>query len=112
MKVVLVGEFRSGKTRAFNRLLKIVAINSYEPTRGANVGQYKNANGTVIDVWDIAGNEKYPGLREGYFIGANVCFVFGSEPTWIRDFIRTVPDASIYLYTSFGDFKLLMDKLV
>jgi len=111
MKILLVGEFRSGKTRAFNRLLGKPISKDYEPTKGAEVGFYKNAKGTEVNVWDIAGNDTYPGLRDGYFIGADICFVFGRDVSWIRDLERTVPDAKIYIYRGFGDFKQTIESL-
>jgi GTPase SAR1 family protein len=111
MKVILVGIFKSGKTRTLNRLLGLETNKSYIPTNGAMVEQYKNAKGTTIDVWDIAGNEAYPGLRDGYFIGANICFVFGNELSWVRDLKRTVPDVTVYYYKTFSDFKQKLDHL-
>lgn len=111
MKVLLVGTFGSGKTRAFNKLLLKPKVKGYEPTKGAQVGIYKNAKGTEIQIWDIAGNAEYQGLRDGYFIGADMCFVFGSDLTWIRDLERTVPDAKIYIYRGFDDFKQTIENL-
>ena len=111
MKILLVGEFGSGKTRAYNRLLDKPKVKDYEPTKGAQVGIYTNAKGTEIQVWDIAGNDTYPGLRDGYFIGADVCFVFGRDMSWIRDLERTVPNAKIYIYSKFDDFKQTIESL-
>lgn len=111
MKILLVGTFGSGKTRAHNKLLHKPKALAYEPTKGAQVGIYTNAKGTEIQVWDIAGNEAYPGLRDGYFIGADICFVFGSDMSWIRDLERTVPDAKIYIYRGFDDFKQTIESL-
>jgi GTPase SAR1 family protein len=107
MKVLLVGEFRSGKTQVFNKLLGLEKVKKYVPTKGANVGLYKNST----EIWDIAGHPDYQGLRDGYFIGADICFVFGDDLSWVRDLARTVPDAKIYLYNGFYDFKTKIDSL-
>lgn len=107
MKVLLVGTFRSGKTRAFNKLLGLPKAVDYEPTKGASVGVYKNNT----EIWEVAGNPEYQGLRDGYFIGADICFVFGNDLSWIRDLARTVPDAKVYLYRGFDDFKKKIDEL-
>jgi GTPase SAR1 family protein len=107
MKVLLVGEFGSGKTRAFNKLLGLPKAEKYTPTNGANVAVYKNNT----EIWEVAGHPDYQGLRDGYFIGADICFIFGKDLSWIRDLARTVPDAKIYLYSGFDDFKAKIDSL-
>lgn len=91
-KVILVGDGETGKTSFMNYLLGNDIPEEYEPTRGAVKYTIKN-----IDFWDIAGQEKYGGLRDGYFIGADLCLMFydgdrrsviNASTKWYRDVIR------------------------
>ena len=43
MKVLLVGKPRSGKTKAVEKLFNKPENPNYEPTKGADVYNYKNA---------------------------------------------------------------------
>lgn len=110
MKVILVGTEQTGKTYAFKRLFGEKA-KGYIPTVGAETGIYKNKTDIEFEVWDIAGNNKYPGLRDGYFIGADVCFFFGDDREWFRDVQRIVPTATIYQFNGYRDMKKKLDEL-
>ena len=73
----------------------------YTPTLGVNVQPLTftlhEAGNVVFDVWDLAGQEKYQGLRDGYFIGADAAIIafdltspnsFKAVETWYRDLMR------------------------
>ena len=63
---------------------------AYHPTIGANVKHIK-INGRIIALWDIAGNDRLAGLRDGYFIGAHVALVFCIQQDYAkltRDVVR------------------------
>lgn len=75
-KVVLVGDPRVGKT-AFKRCFKSCEYpNRYEATIGAEVDAFEVKKGEVIfNVWDIAGQDKYAGLRSDMYKDAHAAIV-------------------------------------
>ena len=70
-KVVFVGKGGVGKTTTVKRLMKLPFEESYVATLGAQVYPVKQSN-----IWDIAGQEKFGGLRDGYFVKAKKFFLF------------------------------------
>lgn len=77
MKVVLVGSEKTGKTKLVKRL-KNQNLNKYIPTIGVDVSSVKYNNKEFI-VWITAGNEKYGGLRYGYWICADKFIVLDKK---------------------------------
>lgn len=80
-KIVLLGPGGSGKTTWFRKVRTGQYGNgAYVATLGVEVHQINvtsSASGvtTTLNVWDTAGNEKFMGLVENYYIGAQG-FVF------------------------------------
>ena len=99
-KVSLIGEGGVGKTTFLSRLLEGRFEKRYFATLGAEVRTLRfssNYGEILFDCWDTAGQEKFIGLGDGYFIGSNACvamFDCESELTiqnlkkWIGDYIR------------------------
>lgn len=79
-KVCLVGNAHVGKTTYVKRLSDrgYELYGKYEPTIGVEVSQV-TIDGTPISVWDLAGNDRLGGLRDGYLIGADVVFVVAKD---------------------------------
>jgi GTP-binding nuclear protein Ran len=72
-KLVLVGDGGSGKTTFVKRHLTGEFEKSYIPTLGVDVHPLMfHTNGGVkcFNVWDCAGQERFGGLRDGYYINA------------------------------------------
>lgn len=103
LKVVIIGEGGSGKTTLCKRILGISFDPIYEATLGAEVHTYE-----VSDVrwymWDIAGQSKYGGLRDGYYIGADLCIIVTDNRKisrvanfWCNDFQRICPGVPVLL---------------
>ena len=119
-KVVLLGDGYSGKTTLVLRLINGEFRTKYVATMGVEVhpfrfqvcsGTTKEVQRICFNLWDTAGQEKYGGLREGYYIGADaaiVCTPAGSDPyqrmtsisRWVADFRRVCPRAPIILVTT------------
>jgi GTP-binding nuclear protein Ran len=88
-KILLLGSASVGKTSFINRLLGKCFKHSYNPTLGVEVNPLrfsysndKGEKGTIIfNVWDCAGQERYKGLGDGYYIQSDAAiFMFdGSE---------------------------------
>lgn len=79
-KVVLVGDGGVGKTTYINRFKTGEFEKKYVPTVGVEVKPlvfHTNQGKFTLNIWDTAGVEKYGGLRDGYYIGADACiFMF------------------------------------
>jgi GTPase SAR1 family protein len=114
IKVVFVGDAKTGKSRAASRLLGSCkgAMTPYAPTYGAVVHHYTNTYGSDFDIWDCAGNNEYRGLRDGYFVGADICVVFGhNQYEWVRDVQRVSEDVIIYVFNNNAQLKLMLESI-
>jgi GTP-binding nuclear protein Ran len=88
IKVLFIGDAKSGKTRACSKLMGSSkgALTPYAPTIGVEVHKYTTQNGTIIDIWDCAGDKRFSGLRDNYFIDADICIIFGyNQAEWVRE---------------------------
>ena len=77
-KIVLVGDDRVGKTSFVERHKKGSFDTKYIPTQGVDVTPLTfNTNYGLITfkVWDCASQEKFGGLRDGYYYGADGAIV-------------------------------------
>lgn len=77
-KLILVGDGECGKTSYIHRLYER-ELSRYNPTIGVEVHPYTfNNEGVIFNIWDTAGQEKFGGLRDGYYIQGACCMVFCS----------------------------------
>ena len=67
-----------------------------------------------FDVWDTAGQEKFGGLRDGYYIGGHCAIIFfdvtsrvtyKNVPNWHRDLTRVTENVPIVLCGNKVDIK-------
>jgi GTP-binding nuclear protein Ran len=78
-KVVFIGDGEVGKTTFLNRHLTGDFTDKYIPTLGVDVHPLvfnTNYGQVILDVWDTAGQEKFGGLRDGYYIAADAALIF------------------------------------
>jgi GTPase SAR1 family protein len=97
-KIVLIGNTKTGKTSWVRMMQGFNVPNVHIPTLGVDVHPI-DVGGHVVDIWDTAGDNKFGGLREGYYIGADACIVFGPENQrdyWINQFKNTVGNKPIF----------------
>ncbi|ORD93804.1 GSP1 [Enterospora canceri] len=100
-KLCLIGDGGVGKTTFINKVLNGVFERRYIATQGAvtkDIVLHLGNNSYVnYEVWDTAGQEKYIGLRDGYYVGAVAGFffvdvnsreTFGSLTKHIKSFIN------------------------
>ena len=86
-KIILAGDGGVGKTTYINQLLKGKFTNTYTPTLGVDVfvlAFNTNYGMFVLDIWDTAGQEKFKGLGDNYFMrsdGAIVMFDITAKNT-------------------------------
>eukprot|EP01065_Artemidia_motanka_P018798 TRINITY_DN22141_c0_g2_i1.p2 TRINITY_DN22141_c0_g2~~TRINITY_DN22141_c0_g2_i1.p2 ORF type:complete len:252 (+),score=106.97 TRINITY_DN22141_c0_g2_i1:71-757(+) len=120
-KLVLVGDGGTGKTTYVKRHLSGEFEKKYLPTVGVEVHPLKfhTTHGIIVfNVWDTAGQEKYGGLRDGYYIQGNCGIImfdvtsrqtYKNVPNWHRDVVRVCENIPIVLVGNKVD---VMDRAV
>jgi len=108
-KLLLVGDGGVGKTTFVKRHLTGEFEKKYIATIGVDVHplSFQTSRGKIIfDVWDTAGQEKFGGLRDGYYIQGQAAIImfdvtsritYKSVPNWHRDISRVCENIPIVL---------------
>lgn len=116
-KLVLVGDGGVGKTTLVKRHLTGEFEKKYIPTLGVEVHPLKfttNCGPLTFNVWDTAGQEKFGGLRDGYYIQGQCAVImfdvtsritYKNVPTWHRDIVRVCENIPIVLVGNKVDVK-------
>ncbi|CEP03523.1 GTP-binding nuclear protein [Plasmodiophora brassicae] len=116
-KIILVGDGGVGKTTFVKRHLTGEFERRYIATMGVEVHPLKFSTnfGTIIfNVWDTAGQEKFGGLRDGYYINGNAAIImfdvtsrvtYQNVPQWHRDLTRVCENIPIVLCGNKVDVK-------
>ncbi|CAG2108097.1 unnamed protein product [Medioppia subpectinata] len=116
-KCVLVGDGGTGKTTFVKRHLTGEFEKKYIATLGVEVHPlvfYTNRGPIRFNVWDTAGQEKFGGLRDGYYIQGQCAIVmfdvtsrvtYKNVPNWHRDLVRVCEHVPIVLCGNKVDVK-------
>jgi GTP-binding nuclear protein Ran len=108
-KLILVGDGGTGKTTFVKRHLTGEFEKKYIATIGVEVHPltfHTNRGVICFNVWDTAGQEKFGGLRDGYYIQGNCAIImfdvtsrptYKNVPNWYRDIIRVCENIPIVL---------------
>ena len=75
-KIALIGCEGVGKTSIIRKLITNNFSTNYIPTLGIEVFnlRFKTTVGIIqFNIWDCAGQDKYGGLRDGYYIKSDAC---------------------------------------
>ena len=116
-KLILVGDGGTGKTTFVKRHLTGEFERKYVATLGVDVHPltFSTTHGPIIfDVWDTAGQEKFGGLRDGYFIQGKCAIImfdvtaritYQNVPNWHRDIMRVCENIPIVLCGNKVDLK-------
>lgn len=113
-KIILVGDGGVGKTTFVNKLQTGQFTSKYKYTVGFEVKYVDN-----MEIWDCAGQEKYSGLRDGYWINAKKAIImfsmdnrltFKNVPYWYRDVRRVCGDIPIIIMGNKSDSQSEVQK--
>lgn len=116
-KCVLVGDGGTGKTTFVKRHMTGEFEKRYVATLGVEVHPlvfHTNRGPIRFNVWDTAGQEKFGGLRDGYYIQGQCAIVmfdvtsrvtYKNVPNWHRDLIRVCENIPIVLCGNKVDIK-------
>lgn len=116
-KLVLVGDGSTGKTTFVKRHISGEFDKVYVATVGVEVHPlvfYTNCGPICFDTWDTAGQEKFGGLRDGYYIQGQCGIImfdvtsritYKNVPNWHRDLVRVCENIPIVLCGNKVDIK-------
>ncbi|KAI6657516.1 GTP-binding nuclear protein Ran [Oopsacas minuta] len=116
-KLVLVGDGGTGKTTFVKRHVTGEFEKKYIATLGVEVRPlvfYTNRGAIKFNVWDTAGQEKFGGLRDGYYIQGQCAIImfdvtsrvtYKNVPSWHRDLTRVCENIPIVLCGNKVDIK-------
>jgi len=116
-KCVLVGDGGTGKTTFVKRHLTGEFEKKYVATLGVEVHPlvfHTNRGPIRFNVWDTAGQEKFGGLRDGYYIQGQCAIImfdvtsrvtYKNVPNWHRDLVRVCENIPIVLCGNKVDIK-------
>ncbi|KAH9412883.1 RAN, member RAS oncogene family [Dermatophagoides pteronyssinus] len=116
-KCLLVGDGGTGKTTFVKRHLTGEFEKKYVATLGVEVHPlvfHTNRGPIKFNVWDTAGQEKFGGLRDGYYIKGECAIImfdvasrvtYKNVPNWHRDLVRVCENIPIVLCGNKVDIK-------
>ena len=108
-KIIMVGDGGVGKTTFIRRHITGEYENKYIATMGVEITQlaFSTTCGNILyNCWDTAGQEKFGGLRDGYYIGGHAAIImfdvtsritYRNVPNWYKDLVRVLPNIPIVL---------------
>jgi len=116
-KLLLVGDGGTGKTTFVKRHRTGEFEKKYIATMGVEVHPltfHTNYGQIIFKVWDTAGQEKFGGLRDGYYIQGQCAIImfdvtsrltYKNVPNWHRDIVRVCENIPMVICGNKVDIK-------
>ncbi len=119
LKIIVIGEPATGKTSLVKKYISGHFSQDYRASIGTNmyIKKVKLDSGeeAKIQLWDIAGQEKWIKMRHIYYRGAQGALVLGDltreksfdqiESFWREDLLKYCPDIPVILIANKNDLK-------
>lgn len=115
-KLVLVGDGGVGKSTLVKKLLNGNFEQGYVPTLGIEVYPWRN-----YVIWDTAGQDKFGGLRSGYYIEAKKAIIMVDATSkltsrsikyWYDLLLATVPNVEVYILVNKMDVQEVKQEVL
>ena len=120
LKIIIVGEPAVGKTSLVKKFISGQFAKDYRSSIGTNIFikkiDLKNIGKVTIQLWDIAGQERWINMRHSYYIGAKGVLIVGDltrkntfdqiNQFWIPDIKQYCELAPIVLIANKSDLKM------
>lgn len=115
LKLLLVGDGGTGKTTFVKRMMGQVFSPRYIPTLGVEACHVIDSERKIwYNVWDTAGQEKFSGSKDEYYLGADIAIIMydvtnkltsRSINNWIKDVSRICPNIPVIIIGNKNDVK-------
>lgn len=119
LKIIIVGEPAVGKTSLVKKFVSGQFTKDYRSSIGTNIFikklNLKNIGKVTIQLWDIAGQERWINMRRAYYVGAKGVLIVGDlarkntfnqiEHFWVPDVKHYCEIAPIVLLANKNDLK-------
>ncbi|MHA2182663.1 MAG: Rab family GTPase [Promethearchaeota archaeon] len=117
MKIIVIGESAVGKTSLVKKFVSGRFTKDYRSSIGTNIFTKKiileNKTETTLQLWDIAGQERWINMRRPYYSGAKGVIMVGDltrsntfeqiENFWVPDLIRHCSPVPMILIANKSD---------
>ncbi|UCC20114.1 MAG: GTP-binding protein [Promethearchaeota archaeon] len=124
LKVIIIGDPAVGKTSLVKKFVSGKFSKDYRASIGTNIFIKKinleNKIETTLQLWDIAGQEKWIKMRRPYYSGARGVLIVGDltrrntfeqiEKFWVPDIKKYCDIAPIVLLANKNDLENLIDE--
>jgi small GTP-binding protein len=119
LKIIIVGEPGVGKTSLVKKFVSGQFVKDYRSSIGTNIFikkiNIKNIGKPTIQLWDIAGQERWINMRRSYYVGAKGVVIVGDltrkntfvqvEQFWVQDIRQYCENAPIILLANKNDLE-------
>jgi len=119
LKIIIIGEAAVGKTSLIKKFISGKFTKDYRASIGTNIFikkiKLKSDIDTTLQIWDIAGQERWIKMRHPYYAGARGIFIVGDltrkntfeqiEKFWVPDVKQYCENAPIILLANKSDLE-------
>ena len=117
LKIIIIGEYAVGKTSLVKKFVSGQFSKDYRTSIGTNIYTKKimleKNRDVILQLWDIAGQERWINMRHSYYSGAKGVIIVGDltrrntfnqiEKFWVPDIKQYCPNAPIILIANKRD---------